>query len=60
MPGMDVLEQAVLSPVRRDEDEAGGVPGLFVQEGAHGFSAAASDVLELLDELDRLVAERGP
>ena len=34
--------------------------GLFVEEGAHGFSAAVSDVLELLDELDRLVAERGP
>jgi hypothetical protein len=60
MPGMDVLEEAVLGAVGRDEDEAGGVPRLLVQERAHRRGPPPRDVLELVDELHRLVPERRP
>ena len=58
--GMDVLEQAVLDPVGRDEDDAGGVPLLGVQQPPHGLGARAVVALDVVDEVERPVAERRP
>ncbi len=60
MPRMDVLEQAVLEPVGRDEDHARGVPRLLVHERAHRSGALAGEPLEIGDELERPLAERRP
>ena len=60
MAGVDVLEQAVLDPVGRHEHHAGGVPLVLVHQRAHGGRAAAADVLDVGDQVERPVAERRP
>src|SRR5712671_6634007 len=56
MAGVDVLEQAVLDAVGRDEHHAGGVPGLLVQQHAHRLGATAGDVFDVGDQVERAVA----
>ena len=58
--GMDVLEEAVLDPVGRDEDEAGGVPLLGIEQPPHCFGAPPARALDVLDEVERPAAEGRP
>ena len=60
MPRMDVLEQAVLEPVGGDEDDAGDIPGLLVEERPHRRGALADQALEVGDQVERTVSERRP
>ena len=57
---MDVLEQAVLRAIRRDEHRAGDVPLLLVEERAHRGRALAGEGLEVVNELGRTVTKRRP
>ena len=60
MAGVHVLEQAVLDAVGRHEDHAGRIPGLLVHQAAHGLGAAAGDVLDVGQQLQRPAPEGRP
>ena len=57
---MDVLEQAVLDPVGRDEDEARGVPLLRVEQPSHRLGAGRARALDVGDEVGGPAAEGRP
>ena len=59
--GMDVLDQAVLDAVGRDEHHAGHVPRARCPSAVRiGLGAGRGDALDVVDEVDRAAAEGRP